>query len=47
MKLSIVALLGIAAARDRPKLGFMIGAWFVAGLYAAAVLSNLLILRML
>jgi hypothetical protein len=46
VKLGIIALLGIAALRDRPKLGLLVGIWFTAGLYGAAVLSNILLLRM-
>ncbi|HLI53913.1 MAG TPA: DUF5658 family protein [Acidimicrobiales bacterium] len=46
VKLAIIAALGIAALRDRPKLGLLVGIWFTAGLYGAAVLSNILLLRM-
>ena len=46
VKLAIVAVLGLAALKDRPRLGFLVGTWLVTGLYAAAVLSNLLLLRL-
>lgn len=45
VKLLIVGVLGFAAFRDRPKLGFLIGVWLVVGFYAASVLSNLLLLH--
>lgn len=47
VKMAIVALLGVATVRDRPRLGLLIGMWLATGLYVAAVLSNLLLLRML
>ncbi|HUY06460.1 MAG TPA: DUF5658 family protein [Acidimicrobiales bacterium] len=47
VKLTIVAVLGLAALWDRPRLGFLIGIWLVTGMYAAAVLSNVMLLRML
>lgn len=46
VKLAIVALLGMAVLRDRPRLGLLIGVSVVTGFYLTAVLSNLLILRM-
>jgi len=46
VKLAIVAALGVAALRDRPRLGLLIATWLVGGLYTAAVLSNILLLRM-
>ncbi len=46
VKLGIVALLGIAVLRLPAKVGVLLLSWFVAGLYAAAVLSNVLILRL-
>lgn len=47
VKMAIVALLGVATVRDRPRLGLLIGMWTATGLYMAAVLSNILLLRML
>lgn len=47
VKLAIVALLGMAVLKDRPKLGLTVGIWLACGLYVAAVLSNILVLRML
>ena len=46
VKLAIVALLGMAVLRDRPRLGLLIGVSVVVGFYATAVVSNVLILRM-
>lgn len=47
VKLAVIAALGVAVLRDRPKLGLLAGTWLASGLYLAAVLSNILILRML
>lgn len=47
VKMTVIAILGVAVLRDRPKLGLLAGSWLTAGLYLAAVLSNVLILRML
>lgn len=46
-KMAIIALLGMSILRHRPRLGITIGVWLACGLYVAAVLSNILILRML
>jgi hypothetical protein len=46
-KLGIIAVLGVFVLQGRPRIGVMAGAWLVCGLYAAAVLSNILILRMI
>lgn len=45
-KLIMVVLAGFVALRIRPRLGVLLLAWFVAGVYATAVLSNLLVLRL-
>ncbi len=47
VKMAVIALLGVAVLRDRPKLGLLVGTWLASGLYLAAVVSNVLILRML
>lgn len=46
-KMAIIALLGVSVLRHRPRLGITIGMWLACGLYLAAVISNILILRML
>lgn len=46
VKMVLIAALGVAVLRDRPKLGLLAGTWLACGLYLAAVLSNVLILRM-
>ncbi len=46
VKMAIVAALGIAVLWDRPRLGLLVGTWTVSGLYLAAVISNILLLRM-
>lgn len=46
VKLVLVALALLIALRIRPRMGVLVLAWFVAGLYATAVLSNLLIIRL-
>lgn len=46
VKLGIIALLGLKVAHSRPHLGVMAAACFAAGIYAAAVLSNVLIMRL-
>lgn len=46
-KMAIIALLGMSILRRRPRLGITLGVWLACGLYVAAVLSNILILRML
>lgn len=46
-KMVIIALLGMSILRRRPRLGITIGVWLACGLYVTAVLSNILILRML
>ena len=46
LKLALVTLFGLAALTIRPRLGVLLVACFAVGLYSAAVLSNLLILRL-
>lgn len=46
-KMLIIALLGVSILRHRPRLGITIGVWLACGLYVSAVLSNILILRMI
>ena len=46
VKLGIVALLAVRVARSRPRLGMMGAACFAAGIYATAVISNLLVLHL-
>ncbi len=46
VKLTVVVLAALVALRIPPKVGVLLLAWFVAGVYAAAVLSNALILRL-
>ncbi|MDA8291667.1 MAG: DUF5658 family protein [Actinomycetota bacterium] len=46
VKLAIVGLLGLRALRGRPRVGIMGAACFAAGIYATAVLSNLLVLHL-
>lgn len=46
VKLAILALLGLKVAYSRPRLGVMGAACFAAGIYATAVISNLLVLHL-
>ena len=46
VKLALVALAALVAVRIPPKLGVLLLAWFAAGVYATAVVSNLLIIRL-
>lgn len=46
VKLAMVVAAAVVALRIRPRLGVLLLAWFVAGVYATAVLSNLLVLRL-
>lgn len=46
VKLAILAVLGLKIIRSRPRLGIMGVACFAAGIYATAVLSNLLVLHL-
>jgi len=46
VKLGILALLGLKVLNSRPRLGVMGAACFAAGIYATAVLSNLLVLHL-
>ncbi|HUZ44935.1 MAG TPA: DUF5658 family protein [Acidimicrobiales bacterium] len=47
-KLVFIGALGLSVLRrERPRVGVMVAAWSGVGLYAAAVLSNLFILRLL
>ena len=43
----VLALALSTLKRARPRVGMLLGAWTAVGVYAAAVLSNLLILRLL
>lgn len=43
----VLALALSTFKRSRPRVGMLLGSWMAVGLYAAAVLSNLLILRVL
>jgi hypothetical protein len=43
----VLALALSTLKRSRPRVGMLLGAWVAVGLYAAAVLSNVLILRLL
>ena len=45
VKLAMVGLALLLGLRLRPRVGVLVLAWFVAGIYGAAVLSNALILR--
>lgn len=45
-KLLLLALLGVKVIRSRPRLGVMAIASFAAGIYATAVISNLLVLHL-
>ena len=45
VKLALVFLALLITLRLRPRMGLLVFAWFVAGIYATAVLSNALILR--
>jgi hypothetical protein len=48
VKLFCVLALGLSTLkRSRPRVGMLLGAWTAVGVYAAAVLSNVLILRLL
>ena len=44
-KFAIITAVGIIATRARPKIGALLIAWVAVGVYATAVLSNLLSLR--
>jgi len=46
VKLGILGLLGVKVLNGRPRLGVMGAACFAAGIYATAVLSNLLVLHL-
>lgn len=46
VKLGILALLGLKVVHSRPRLGVMGAACFAVGIYATAVLSNLLVLHL-
>lgn len=46
VKLGILGLLGLKVAYSRPRLGVMGVACFAAGIYATAVISNLLVLHL-
>lgn len=46
VKLGILGLLGLKVLNSRPRLGVMGAACFAAGIYATAVLSNLLVLHL-
>lgn len=46
VKLGLLALLGLKVAYSRPRLGVMGAACFAAGIYATAVLSNVLVLHL-
>jgi hypothetical protein len=46
IKLALLALLGLKVVYSRPRLGVMAVACFAAGIYATAVLSNLLVLHL-
>ena len=43
----VLALALSTIRRSRPRIGMLLGAWTGVGVYAAAVLSNVLILRLL
>lgn len=45
-KLGVLALLGLKVVYSRPRLGVMGVACFAAGIYATAVISNLLVLHL-
>jgi hypothetical protein len=45
-KLGILAVLGVRVLHSRPRLGVMGASCFAAGIYATAVLSNLLVLHL-
>lgn len=46
VKLALLLLLGTKVLNSRPRLGVMGAACFAAGIYATAVLSNLLVLHL-
>ena len=46
VKLALIALVMFMAIRIPPRVGVLLMAWFVAGVYGAAVLSNALVLRL-
>jgi hypothetical protein len=46
VKLGILGVLGLKVLNSRPRLGVMGAACFAAGIYATAVLSNLLVLHL-
>lgn len=46
VKLALLLLLGAKVLNSRPRLGVMGAACFAAGIYATAVLSNLLVLHL-
>ncbi|HTW07345.1 MAG TPA: DUF5658 family protein [Acidimicrobiales bacterium] len=46
VKLGILAILGLKVLHSRPRLGVMAVACFAAGIYATAVISNLLVLHL-
>jgi hypothetical protein len=47
LKLTLVGLFGVGALSIRPRIGVLVLSFFAVGLYAASVLSNALILRLL
>lgn len=46
VKLAILGVLGLKVVHSRPRLGVMGAACFAAGIYATAVISNLLVLHL-
>ena len=46
VKLALLTLLGFKVIKSRPRLGVMGATCFAAGIYATAVLSNLLVLHL-
>lgn len=46
VKLGILAVLGLKVVSSRPRIGIMAAACFAAGIYATAVISNLLVLHL-
>ena len=45
VKLAVLAVLGLRVINSKPRLGVMAATCFAAGIYATAVLSNLLVLN--
>jgi len=46
VKLAILGALGVMVIRHRPRFGVMAAVFITLGMYATAVLSNLLVLRL-